>query len=242
MIKNYTCKFVIWFIIGLFKYGWPIINFHSILWLIFNHCITYESLSCMQHHLPKRHSLIYEGERNWRTQNQYLDTKCATCFFLKCPEYKQCDWYKPGNSKQDDYRTRKLYICTSRSKSASSAINTLINNLWKNSANFFFFSPFIYLLSHKHKLPKALRLHKSLTYFHNAFLYKQPIWWSSCRRGSAQQARGSGTGNRLTTGPPQPPETFKEAKRHDNLAIIGLAFNTLGTIASCLLASSQVPW
>lgn len=40
---------------------------------------------------------------------------------------------------------------------------------------FFFFTFHLPSLSHKHKLPKALRLYKSLTYFHNAFLYKQRV-------------------------------------------------------------------
>lgn len=51
----------------------------------------------------------------------------------------------------------------------------------------------------------------------------------------AQQARASG--NRLVTGP-DTPETFKEAKRQDNIAIMGLPL-ILGTTASSLWTVSS---
>ena len=127
----------------------------------------------------------------------------------------------------------------------SSAIKTLLYTTF-NSAGFFLFfffkTPFSYTFSLINtKLLDALELCKaSQHYFHNPLVYKQQTHGFLASHDTTQQARGSGTGNRLAT-VPQLPDTFNEAKRQDNLAIIGLALTTLGTTASCLPASSEVP-
>lgn len=91
------------------------------------------------------------------------------------------------------------------------------------------------------KLPETLALHKTSTFISTMLFCTSTTHDTCVRCGRAQQARGSGTVNRLVTGP-QLPETFRDAKRQDNLAIMGLAFTILGTIANCLQAlSSHVP-
>lgn len=172
---------------------------------------------------------------------------------MTAPRLKQNDHWNSANYIVRLVQTRRLtskmttgkekidiLLCTEQ-QYISSAIDRVfvIHNLeqtpplfFLSSFFFFFFFPwflhFTFSLMNM-KIPKTLELCKTskiVSSCTNKQLVPLLLW-------GAQQARGSGTGSRLVTGPP---ETFKDAKRQDNRAIMGLDFTILGTIANCLPA------
>lgn len=174
---------------------------------------------------------------------------------MTAPRLKQNDHWNSANYIVRLVQTRRLtskmttgkekidiLLCTEL-QCISSAIDRVfvIHNLEQTPPHFFlsffflfffFFFPwflhFTFSLMNM-KIPKTLELCKTskiVSSCTNKQLVPLLQW-------GAQQARGSGTGSRLVTGPP---ETFKDAKRQDNRAIMGLDFTILGTIANCLPA------
>lgn len=168
-------------------------------------------------------------------------------------------WHAAPRLKQNDHWNSAKYIVrlvqtrrlTSKMTTGKEKIDIMLHFLshwqsvcytqpWTNAGAFSFFFFFLFFLFFpwflhftfalmNMKIPKTLELCKTskiVSSCTNKQLVPLLLW-------GAQQARGSGTGSRLVTGPP---ETFKDAKRQDNRAIMGLDFTILGTIANCLRA------
>lgn len=126
---------------------------------------------------------------------------------------------------------QKENICT---RNYNMFLLTCNTTLEKPSLLSFFLS--MHPLFMKHNCTDFGKL-SNFTYFHRHLLYKPPAWQQIKL---PQQARDSETGSRLVIGTLLP-DTFKDANRQDNLAIMGLVFGILGTIASSIPAS-HVLW